>query len=276
VTSHPLLGRLLRKAGASADQAPTLEAWQSLLALVVAHVRRRRSGSLHAGALDRDLVPRDARAVIRISSGAPMTSSQQQRHRIVESLAMMHAMLESATEGDSRGRSRAADRGREPAAARAPARATDVTGLTHHRFVEMSCRWLVNPAQARERVEAIHTGWDTVDDEIATIDGRRLERHSAPVMLADGEFVGRVTFFRDRDGRAPQSRAGRACARDGRVGEPREDDVPGEHEPRATHAAQRGDRAGGSDAAGCSVHGAAARVHGWHRAERAASAGTGE
>jgi signal transduction histidine kinase len=194
--SHPLLGRLLRKAGASADQAPTLEAWQSLLGLVE---RTYSDADQDRYTLERsiEISSREMQGLYQDLKRRTDSELAAQRHRVVESLAMMHAMLESATEGilvvDRERRIVAANR-RLHELLRVP---TDVTGLTHQRFVELACRWFVNPAQARVQVETIHLGREVIDDEIATIDGRRLERHSAPVMLADGEFVGRVTFFRD-------------------------------------------------------------------------------
>jgi len=193
---HPLLGRLLRRSGATADAAPSIEAWQSLLALVS---RTYVDADQDRYTLERsiEISSREMQGLYQDLKRRTDSEIALQRHRLVENLAMMHAMLESATEGiivvDS-DRSIVAANRRLHELLRVP---TDMTGLTHARFIDLSCRWLVDPAGARARIAAIHESTEIVDDELVCIDGRRLERHSAPVMLPDGELVGRVTFFRD-------------------------------------------------------------------------------
>jgi hypothetical protein len=178
------------------DAAPSLEAWQSLLELVS---RTYVDADQDRYTLERsiEISSREMQGLYQDLKRRTDSELALQRHRVVESLAMMHAMLESATEGIlvvDRDRSIVAANRRVHELLRVP---VDLTGMTHARFVDLSCRWLVDPAGARARVEALHGGVEVVDDELVCIDGRRLERHSAPVMLADGELVGRVTFFRD-------------------------------------------------------------------------------
>ncbi|HEV7557924.1 MAG TPA: PAS domain-containing sensor histidine kinase, partial [Kofleriaceae bacterium] len=172
------------------------DAWQGLLALVS---RTYVDADQDRYTLERsiEISSREMQGLYQDLKRRTDSELALQRHRIVESLAMMHAMLESATEGIlvvDRDRSIVAANRRMHELLRVP---TDMTGMTYARFIDLSCRWFVDPAGARARVEALQEGAEIVDDEIVCIDGRRLERHSAPVTLPDGELVGRVTFIRD-------------------------------------------------------------------------------
>jgi signal transduction histidine kinase len=67
---------------------------------------------------------------------------------------------------------------------------------------------LVDPEAFLERVEYLYRHPDERSrDEIPLLDGRTLERDSAPVVLEDGTYEGRVWFFRDVTRRVRQDRA---------------------------------------------------------------------
>ncbi|HEU0037100.1 MAG TPA: PAS domain-containing sensor histidine kinase [Kofleriaceae bacterium] len=170
--SEPALDRLLRDAGARADEVPSPEAWQRMLA-----------------AVERELDEVKGRGEAELAA---------ERARVVESYAVIRATLDAASEGilvvDSEGRVIAANArfGEMTSTPRELLGTRDYAKLVGYagRSWQLSSRELA-------RIEEMHRSSDTIDDELALPDGRELERYSTPIELVDGQRVGRVTFYRD-------------------------------------------------------------------------------
>jgi signal transduction histidine kinase len=158
---HPLLSRLLREVGASPAEAPSVETWRELLRLV--------GRTYHEADQDRE-----------------------------ESYAILRATLESASEGvvvvDANRTVIAVNR-RFGELMRVPAEIVD--SGDHAAMVAAVVAQFAEPEVERARIERIHATTDTIRDELTQIDGRSIDRYSAPVRLPDGTGVGRVTFLRD-------------------------------------------------------------------------------
>jgi signal transduction histidine kinase len=194
--THPLLGRLLRKVGANADEAPSLEAWRELLALVG---RTYQEADQDRYTLERsiDISSREMQGLYQDLKRRSESELALERHRVVESLAIMHATLESSVDGVM-----VVDRERSVIAANRRIHEIlgvpdDITNSSHARFVAIAVRGLADPEAEKLRIEEIYASDGIVRDELHFLDGRTVERYSAPVKLADGQLAGRVTFLRD-------------------------------------------------------------------------------
>jgi signal transduction histidine kinase len=183
VTLHPLLVRLLRKAGAAPDAAPSLEAWQELLARV--------SRTYQEADQDRYTLERS----IEIS-GREMQGLYQNIKR--QSDAVIRATLEAANAAII-----VVDRARRVVAANRQFREMwnvddELIAAGNHRAV--LARVVAqdrDPEISLARIDRIHDSMDTIRRELTLRDGRVLDLFSAPVRLPDGTFVARVTFFVD-------------------------------------------------------------------------------
>ena len=172
---HPLLARLLREVGASPAEAPSATTWRDLLQLI--------SRTYQEAEQDRHRLA---------------TELEVQRKRIAESYAVLRATLESASEGivvvDAQRTLIAANR-RFGELMRVPPEIM-ATG-DHLAMVAAAVEFLPSPADEKARIDRIHATSETVRDELVLLDGRIIDRYSAPVRLPDGTGVGRVTFLRD-------------------------------------------------------------------------------
>jgi PAS domain S-box-containing protein len=191
---HPLLSRLLRKVGANAEVAPSVDAWRELLRLV--------SRTYHEGDQDRytlersmDISSREMQGLYQDLKRSTETELAAQRKRIEESYAVLRATLEAASAGilvvDADNRVIAINQ-RFVEMMGLPA---DVVARIDYGEVlaEMTNR-VVDGAAALSDANGPDA---TTGDVLKLHDGRTLDRHSAPVRLPDGTAVGRVTFFRD-------------------------------------------------------------------------------
>jgi signal transduction histidine kinase len=187
---HPLLGQLLRKVGANAAEAPPLETWRQLLALM--------SQIYYESDQDRDTLERS----IEISSRDMQRLYQDLKRRAeserAEQDAIMRATLESAIEGilvvDNRRRVIAANK-RFAEMWRLP---ESVMEMRDQRVVAAEAMKAVKMAEVvMERIDWLYDTDATLRDELELVDGCMIDRFSAPVRTPDGTKVGRVAFFRD-------------------------------------------------------------------------------
>ena len=73
-----------------------------------------------------------------------------------------------------------------------------VIGNTSPQRLEMVTKQVKNPPQFTEKIDWLYEHPDeTSRDEIELIDGKILDRYSAPVRGRDGKFYGRIWNFRD-------------------------------------------------------------------------------
>ena len=168
-SGHPLLNRLLRKVGATADTPPTEDQWRALLALV--------ARTYHDADQDRYTLERSIDISSREMQGLYEDLKQRsegelaiERQRVEESLAILRATLEATDEGIL-----VVDRERR------------VLG-SNQRFVEIT---------GGTQDEITHASNETTHDEIEMPGNRVCHRYSAPIARPNGEIIGRVTFFRD-------------------------------------------------------------------------------
>ncbi len=188
--SHPLLLRLLRKVGASPVEAPSAETWRELLGLI--------GRTYHEADQDRYTLERSIDISSREMQGLYQDLKRKTDSELQLSFAVLRATLESASEGilvvDSHRAVVAVNR-RYAEMMRVPDAV--IASRDHDRIVAESMKQLPDPVLVRARIEAIHATHDTFRDELVLIDGRIIDRYSAPVRRPDGANVGRVTFFRD-------------------------------------------------------------------------------
>ena len=194
---HPLLNRLLRKAGAHPDEVPTFEAWQELLGLVG---RTLTDADEDRYTLERsiEISSREMQGLYQDLKKSSESALAVERQRVEESLAVLRATLEASNEGIL-----VVDRQRRVIAYNR--RFQTMTGTPdevmatrdHRQVLEFASRELIDPEVWRERIEQNHAGTDSAHDEIRFTDGRIFDRYTAPISLPDGTLVGRVTFFRD-------------------------------------------------------------------------------
>jgi signal transduction histidine kinase len=194
---HPLLLRLLRKVGASPAEVPTAETWRELLRLVS---RTYDESDQDRYTLERsiDISSREMQGLYQDLKKRTDHELEAQRKRIEESYAVLRATLESASEGiivvDAQRKVIATNK-RFGELLRVP---REITATRDHiAIVAKAIEVVADPAEAKARIDQIHATTDTVRDELVLLDGRILDRYSAPVRLPDGTGVGRVTFLRD-------------------------------------------------------------------------------
>jgi PAS domain S-box-containing protein len=190
IAQHPLLGQLLRKVGASEDEAPSLDSWRELLKLL--------SQKYDESDRDRQTLERSIESSSREMQQLYQDLKQRTESERVEQDAIMRATLESATEGivivDNERRVVAMNR-----------RFTELTRLETDEAMMQDYRVLA-AAAARSvktvdivlpRIKGAYEADATLRDEIEMLDGSVLDWSSVPVRTPDGTRVGRVSFFRD-------------------------------------------------------------------------------
>ncbi len=188
--SHPLLFRLLRKVGASPAEAPSVETWRELLGLI--------GRTYHEADQDRYTLERSIDISSREMQGLYQDLKRKTDSELQLSYAVLRATLESASEGIlvvDGSRSVVAVNRRYAEMMRVPDDIIDSSD--HDAIVSASMEQLPDRDLVRARIEAIHATHDTFRDELVLIDGRIIDRYSAPVRRPDGANGGRVTFFRD-------------------------------------------------------------------------------
>ncbi|HEY1553679.1 MAG TPA: ATP-binding protein [Kofleriaceae bacterium] len=214
-TLHPLLQRLLRKVGAAEETAPDDDTWRELLALVA---RTYHDADQDRYTLERsiDISSREMQGLYQDLKSRSESELAVERQRVEQSLAILRATLEATNEGIlvvGKDRRVLATNKRFAEMTETPDEVM-ATG-DHLRILEHGAHDMADPETWRTRVEEYHASTEVTNDEIQFRDGRTLARYSAPFALADGERVGRVTFFRDiTDERAAHAQldAARAAA----------------------------------------------------------------
>jgi signal transduction histidine kinase len=183
--------------GASVETPPTSETWRALLELVA---RTYHDADQDRYTLERsiDISSREMQGLYQDLKSRSESALAVERHRVEESLAILRATLEATDQGILVvGHDR-----RVLAANKRFAELTDTPGEImatgdHLKILEHAAHGQADPQTWRTRVETYHAGSEVTNDEIHLRDGRTLSRYSAPISLAGGEAVGRVTFFRD-------------------------------------------------------------------------------
>ena len=189
-TLHPLLGRVLRKIGASPAETPSPEVWRELLKVV--------SRTYQEADQDRYTLERSIEISSREMQGLYQDLQTRTESERAEKDAILRATLESTIHGIL-----VVDVDRKVIAANK--RFAELWGLSEGVMASRDQRVLLAHAmknvrggdEAQESLELVYEGDETLRDELQLIDGRIVERFSAPVHLPDGTRVGRVAFFRD-------------------------------------------------------------------------------
>jgi len=194
---HPLLERLLLKVGATTGEAPSNEAWRHLLGML--------SRTYHDNDQDRytlersiDISSREMQQLYSDLKKQTEWALDIQRQRVEESDAILRATLEASKDAMV-----VVDDSRRVVVWNH--RFIEMFGLTdelmqtrdHRRITREVVKKLLEPAAERTTLERMHSGREVTHDEIRTVESRVLDRYSAPVMLPDGQAVGRVTYLRD-------------------------------------------------------------------------------
>jgi two-component system, cell cycle sensor histidine kinase PleC len=197
IQTHPLLERLLLKVGATTGEAPSNETWRLLLGLIS---RTYYDNDQDRYTLERsiDISSREMQQLYSDLKKRSDIELSAQRHRVEESLAILRATLEATHEAmlvvDMNRRVVAWNR-----------HLTKMLQIPdelmerrdHRELVAHATKFLLDPQAALESIENLHASRDITHDEIRYIDGRIVDRYSAPVTLPTGETVARVTYFRD-------------------------------------------------------------------------------
>lgn len=190
IAQHPLVGQLLRKIGASEDEAPSLDAWRELLRLM--HQMCNESDR------DREKLERAIESSSRDMQQLYQDLKQRTESERLEQDAMMRATLDSATEGivivDNERRVVAMNK-----------RFAELTRLRDEEMATRDYQVLATAALrsvkiddiVQTRVNGAHAADATLRDEIEMLDGSVIDWSSVPVRIPDGTKVGRVSFFRD-------------------------------------------------------------------------------
>ena len=188
--THRLLSRLLRKVGASAAEAPDLERWRRLLALV--------ARTYQDADQDRYTLERSIDISSREMQGLYQDLEKRTDEKLAESHAVLRATLESASEGiivvDAKRTVVAVNR---RYAEMMRVGEDTIASQDHLRIIAESMAQIVGAEAVRAKIEEIHASREVFHDELELEGGRIIDRYSAPVTLPDGTYAGRVTFFRD-------------------------------------------------------------------------------
>jgi PAS domain S-box-containing protein len=187
---HPRLAQLLRTVGAGEAEAPPLETWRTLLALM--------SQLHHEADRERDTLARSIELSSRDMQQLYQDLKQRTESERAEQEAIMRATLESAVEGilvvDNERRVIAVNK-----------RFAEMSRLTEAELATRDQRVLLGaalkvvkmPDVVMPRIDALHQTDATVHDAFELDDGTLIDWFSAPVRTPDGAKVGRVAFFRD-------------------------------------------------------------------------------
>jgi len=187
---HPLLGRVLRKIGASPAETPSPAVWRELLGLV--------SRTYQEADQDRYTLERSIDISSREMQGLYQDLQARTESERAEKDAILRATLESTIHAIL-----VVDVDRRVIAANK--RFAEMWGLSDGVMATRDQRVLLAHAmkhveggdEAQQSLELVYEGDETLRDELKLLDGRIVERFSAPVHLPDGTRVGRVAFFRD-------------------------------------------------------------------------------
>jgi PAS domain S-box-containing protein len=187
---HPRVGQLLHRVGASEAEAPPLEAWRELLALM--------SEMSYASDRDRDALERSIETSSRDMQRLYQDLKRRSESERAEQEAIMRATLESAVEGilvvDNERRVIAVNK-RFAELARLPD--SDLETRDQRVLVAAALRVVKQADAVMPRVDALHETDSTLREELELGDGTLIDWFSAPVRTPDGTKVGRVAFFRD-------------------------------------------------------------------------------
>jgi PAS domain S-box-containing protein len=187
---HPLIGQLLRRVGASVNEAPSLETWRNLLELL--------SRMYHESDQDRDSLERSIEMSSRDMHQLYQDLKRRTETERAEQEAIMRATLDSAAEGilvvdNDNGVIAANKRFAEMA------RLSDAMLATRDRrvLIAAALKSVKMPEVVMPRIDAVYKSEATLRDELELVDGSVIEWFAAPVRTPDGTKVGRVAFVRD-------------------------------------------------------------------------------
>ena len=195
--THPLLERLLLKVGATTGEAPSNEVWRHLLSLIT---RTYHDNDNDRYTLERsiDISSREMQQLYQDLKRRTESDLAHERHRVEESLAILRATLEATHEGMV-----IVDMNRRVLVwNRHFTRMLDIPEQImetrdHRLVIAHAAKNFREPEAAMDVIEAMHNTHDVAHDELHCLDGRIIDRYSAPVTLPNGDSVGRVTFLRD-------------------------------------------------------------------------------
>lgn len=193
---HPVLTRLLRKAGASRDAAPSAEVWEAVLALIS---RTYVDADQDRYTLERsiDMSSREMQGLYEDLERRTRAELEAQRQHIELSYAVLQAALDGVNDAvivvNGRGEMIAANRRFCELMRVDPT----TTASGHGATVSAALRNFPDPEAARRRIEAIHASQDTTRELLELTEGRFVDRYSAPIQLPDGSNGGRVSILRD-------------------------------------------------------------------------------
>ena len=190
VEPHAMVEQLLRRAEASASEAPGLETWQAVLGLL--------SQLLHEADHERDTRGRSIERASRDMQRLYHDLQRETENARVEHEAIMRATLESAIEGIM-----VTDNARRVIAINK--RFAELSGVSQDALatndqravIAAALRFVKGSEGMSSRVDALHESDATLRDELELQNGAVIDWFSAPVRTPDGTKVGRVAFFRD-------------------------------------------------------------------------------
>jgi PAS domain S-box-containing protein len=197
-TQHPLLARQLRRLGLAGDEPPSPERWHALLDTVT---RTYDEADQDRYTMERSLAisSRELRQLYDDLKRASDTQLAEERDKLAKSLAIHQATLEASSDGviivneqrEVVGHNR---RFAEIWGVPGPMLATrDADAL-----LAMGLAKVADPEAFAARVRHLNESQEASDSEVVElVDGRVLERDSAPVVSPSGLFYGRVWFYRD-------------------------------------------------------------------------------
>lgn len=197
--SHALLSRQLRRLGLHADVAPKLDEWQALLKTVARSYeetdQERYTAERALAISSREL--RDLNEELKKASASKLAL---ERDKLQKSLATLEATLEAAADGVlivDAARNIVRFNTSFIALWRLPADAQSKPGDYPSVFSHVLTQ-VAEPAAFARRIAYLYEHLDqSSTDFIHCVDGRVIERQSAPVLLGDHTPTGRVWIFRD-------------------------------------------------------------------------------
>lgn len=193
---HPVLTRLLRKAGASHDAAPSAEVWEAVLALVS---RTYVDADQDRYTLERsmDMSSREMQGLYEDLERRTRAELETQRQHLELSYAILQAALEGVNDAvvvvNGRGELIAINRRFFELMHVDPS----TTASGHGATVRAALKNFPDPEAAGLRIAEIHASQATTREVIELTGGRFVDRYSAPIALPDGSQGGRVSILRD-------------------------------------------------------------------------------
>ena len=188
-----LLKRQLRRNGLSADVLPTLEQWKAHLETIE---RTYDEVEQDRYTLERSLAisSEEMRELYNNLKRSSESALAAEHAKLRKSVAIHEAILEASLDGvlvvEEDGKVLSQSR-----------RFADVWKLApdevHARASDRVRNRVANPAQFLERIAEINHSDRVTQEEVPLLDGRVLDRMSAPIRSESGASYGRVWFFRD-------------------------------------------------------------------------------